>query len=56
MYTDRLRTIKRTEGVSTTDLVGRLLLMTKQHHIPASPALGPTPVTASPSLGPRSAK
>lgn len=28
---NRLRIIKRTEGVSTTDLVGRLLLMTKQH-------------------------
>jgi ethanolamine-phosphate cytidylyltransferase len=27
-----LRTIKRTAGVSTTDLVGRLLLMTKTHH------------------------
>ena len=33
-----MRVVKRTEGVSTTDLVGRLLLMTKQHHL-ASPAL-----------------
>lgn len=32
----RLRTIKRTEGISTTDIVGRLLLMTKQHHVPSS--------------------
>ena len=28
----RLRIIQRTTGVSTTDLVGRLLLMTKDHH------------------------
>ena len=27
----RLKIIKRTPGVSTTDLVGRLLLMTKEH-------------------------
>lgn len=27
----RYRTIKRTDGVSTTDLVGRMLLMTKDH-------------------------
>lgn len=26
------RTFKRTEGISTTDIVGRLLLMTKSHH------------------------
>eukprot|EP00462_Mataza_sp_D1_P021274 CAMPEP_0175138104 /NCGR_PEP_ID=MMETSP0087-20121206/10166_1 /TAXON_ID=136419 /ORGANISM="Unknown Unknown, Strain D1" /LENGTH=427 /DNA_ID=CAMNT_0016420975 /DNA_START=20 /DNA_END=1303 /DNA_ORIENTATION=+ len=29
----RLKIIKRTSGVSTTDLVGRLLLMTKDHHL-----------------------
>jgi ethanolamine-phosphate cytidylyltransferase len=29
----RMRVIKRTEGISTTDLVGRLLLMTKTHHV-----------------------
>lgn len=29
----RMKIVKRTEGVSTTDLVGRLLLMTKQHHL-----------------------
>ncbi len=28
----RFRTVARTRGVSTTDLVGRMLLMTKQHH------------------------
>jgi len=28
----RFRTVKRTEGVSTTELVGRMLLMTKDHH------------------------
>ncbi len=34
----RMKIVKRTEGISTTDLVGRLLLMTKQHHI-VSPAI-----------------
>uniref|UniRef100_A0AAY4EG51 ethanolamine-phosphate cytidylyltransferase n=1 Tax=Denticeps clupeoides TaxID=299321 RepID=A0AAY4EG51_9TELE len=29
---DRYRECKRTQGVSTTDLVGRMLLMTKAHH------------------------
>lgn len=28
----RYRECKRTQGVSTTDLVGRMLLMTKAHH------------------------
>jgi len=28
----RFKTFKRTEGVSTTDLVGRMLLLTKDHH------------------------
>lgn len=28
----RYRESKRTQGVSTTDLVGRMLLMTKAHH------------------------
>lgn len=28
----KFRTVRRTEGVSTTDLVGRMLLMTKSHH------------------------
>ena len=34
----RLKIIKRTEGVSTTDLVGRLLLLTRSHHEDAPPA------------------
>lgn len=34
--------IKRTEGVSTTDIVGRMLLMTKEHHLPA-----PSPTDAT---------
>jgi hypothetical protein len=25
--------VKRTEGISTTDIVGRLLLLTKDHHM-----------------------
>ena len=39
----RMKIVKRTEGISTTDLVGRLLLMTKQHHItvPTEPSLSP---------------
>eukprot|EP00934_Nitzschia_sp_Nitz4_P002938 Nitzschia sp. Nitz4//scaffold150_size53981//3589//4949//NITZ4_006668-RA/size53981-snap-gene-0.59-mRNA-1//-1//CDS//3329537044//2928//frame0 len=31
--TGKFRTIPRTEGVSTTDIVGRMLLLTKTHHI-----------------------
>ena len=33
----RMKVVKRTEGVSTTDLVGRLLLLTRSHHAPANP-------------------
>ena len=40
----RMKIVKRTEGISTTDLVGRLLLMTKQHHI----------IVPEPSMSPRS--
>jgi ethanolamine-phosphate cytidylyltransferase len=29
----RYRSIPRTEGVSTTDIVGRMLMMTKEHHL-----------------------
>ena len=29
---NKYREVKRTQGVSTTDLVGRMLLMTKTHH------------------------
>jgi len=28
-----MKIYKRTSGVSTTDIVGRLLLLTKEHHI-----------------------
>ena len=48
----RMKVVKRTEGVSTTDLVGRLLLMTRSHHI-NSPALAPMVAgsgSSSPSL------
>ena len=34
----RYRECQRTEGVSTTDLVGRMLLLTRQHHQPDSMA------------------
>eukprot|EP01083_Nonionella_stella_P132073 401509_1 len=32
----QLKLIRRTSGVSTTDMVGRLLLMTKSHHVTVS--------------------
>eukprot|EP00548_Thalassiothrix_antarctica_P005682 CAMPEP_0194139184 /NCGR_PEP_ID=MMETSP0152-20130528/8908_1 /TAXON_ID=1049557 /ORGANISM="Thalassiothrix antarctica, Strain L6-D1" /LENGTH=375 /DNA_ID=CAMNT_0038836961 /DNA_START=251 /DNA_END=1378 /DNA_ORIENTATION=- len=32
----KYRSIPRTEGVSTTDIVGRMLLMTKDHHFPSN--------------------
>lgn len=32
----RFKMIKRTEGVSTTDIVGRMLLMSKEHHVRGS--------------------
>eukprot|EP01103_Thecamoeba_quadrilineata_P003223 TRINITY_DN13023_c0_g1_i1.p1 TRINITY_DN13023_c0_g1~~TRINITY_DN13023_c0_g1_i1.p1 ORF type:complete len:421 (-),score=91.69 TRINITY_DN13023_c0_g1_i1:145-1377(-) len=31
----RMKIIKRTEGISTTDIVGRMLLMTRTHHLPS---------------------
>merc|ERR1719261_2081714 len=34
----KLRVIKRTEGVSTTDLIGRLLTLSRQHHDPPRPS------------------
>jgi len=37
----RLKLIKRTEGVSTTDLVGRMLLMTRDHHLPSEDSSAP---------------
>ena len=29
----KFRTIPRTEGVSTTDILGRMFLLTKEHHM-----------------------
>lgn len=34
----RFRTIKRTEGVSSTDIVGRMLLCTRDHHVGLEPS------------------
>lgn len=34
----KFRTIPRTEGVSTTDILGRMLLLTKEHHVKAGSA------------------
>lgn len=34
----KFRTVPRTAGVSSTDLVGRMLLMTKEHHQPGTAA------------------
>lgn len=34
--------IRRTEGVSTTDIVGRMLLMTREHHIRDDASVGET--------------
>lgn len=39
--------IKRTEGVSTTDIVGRMLLMTRDHHLRGQDSI---PMTASASM------
>lgn len=36
----RYRSIPRTEGVSTTDIVGRMLMMTKEHHLRTRRARG----------------
>jgi ethanolamine-phosphate cytidylyltransferase len=42
----RLKTIKRTEGVSTTELVGRMLLLSNTHHSKPSTATDPRhPIT-----------
>lgn len=38
--TGKFRTIPRTNGVSTTDIVGRMLLLTKEHHILDSSSIG----------------
>lgn len=44
----RCKIIKRTEGVSTTTLVGRLLMMTREHHMPDSTAETPIPTNVVP--------
>lgn len=60
----RFRTVKRTEGVSSTDIVGRMLLCTRDHHvdsIESTPrSIVPTPsdeidtcISVSPSPRPR---
>jgi len=36
------QSVKRTEGVSTTDLVGRMLMKTKEHHSRGPEALSPS--------------
>ena len=45
----RLKVVKRTEGVSTTDLVGRLLINTREHHAsePDGPPLKPVSASAA---------
>lgn len=48
----RMKVVKRTEGVSTTDLVGRLLLLTRQHHDPSTA----DPIRASDSGSPAAAE
>jgi ethanolamine-phosphate cytidylyltransferase len=47
----RFKLIKRTEGVSTTDIVGRMLLMSKEHHVrgPAGSFDSATDAAASPT-------
>lgn len=42
----KFKMFKRTEGVSTTDIVGRMLLMTKDHHMRGSIDSG-DPTTAA---------
>ncbi|EGV60649.1 Nucleotidylyl transferase [Yamadazyma tenuis ATCC 10573] len=37
---DRFVVVKRTPNISTTDLVGRMLLSTKTHHLPAIKSMG----------------
>jgi hypothetical protein len=41
--------VKRTEGVSTTDIVGRMLLMTKEHHVPPAADGAELPAAACPT-------
>jgi ethanolamine-phosphate cytidylyltransferase len=43
--------VKRTEGVSTTDIVGRMLLMTKEHHVPPAEAAAAGAAVAAAAAG-----
>lgn len=47
----RFRTVKRTEGVSSTDIVGRMLLCTRDHHVDVgkSASTSPNGVASSPN-------
>eukprot|EP01046_Picozoa_sp_COSAG06_P010285 COSAG06_NODE_560_length_14294_cov_16.177739_5_plen_110_part_00 len=38
----KYKTIPRTEGVSTTDIVGRMLLFSKEHHDKVRPPVRPS--------------
>lgn len=52
----RFRTVKRTEGVSSTDIVGRMLLCTRDHHVDVSsaPLKDPRPLSRQSSFLPTS--
>ena len=41
----KYRTLPRTEGVSTTEIVGRMLLLNREHHAPPAPSDGRTTPT-----------
>ncbi|XP_065176169.1 ethanolamine-phosphate cytidylyltransferase-like [Sycon ciliatum] len=47
----RFKECPRTKGVSTTNLVGRMLLLTKEHHRPATPTLQSQSQEKSPYTG-----
>jgi ethanolamine-phosphate cytidylyltransferase len=44
---NRFRMFKRTEGISTTDIVGRMLLMTREHHVRGVEVASPRRTSAS---------
>jgi len=46
----RFKLIKRTEGVSTTDIVGRMLLMSREHHVRRSIDETAEPTTSGSSV------
>jgi len=49
----RFVTIPRTEGISTTDIVGRLLLCTKEHHKDLIPGTPTSPSASMPTFASR---